>query len=186
MCAQLLEELAQPYPVPSQSPTRKRQRFRQKAPEIDVKQEQEEEKALQMDDRTSVFRSYHYSSAVETRTRKQVDGLGAQKFPRRSQVHLLRHTIDLDIENSVFTVLHQFVEKLKLKPQMPEDVADVLRKCALERDVICRSDLNMSQDWFRGRIHSDHELDVKNCSRFCVVDIFLASHMAYSASCSKF
>lgn len=145
ICAQLLEELAQPCSVLSQSPGRKRQRYRQKAPEAEVKQE-EEEKAPELDARTCVVRSYHYSSAVAARTRKQVDGHGAQKFPRRSQVHLLPHTIDVDIENSIFTVLHQLVAKLSLKPQMPQDLADVLRKCALEREVVCRSDLNMSQD----------------------------------------
>ena len=41
-----------------------------------------------------------------------MQGLGSQKFTRRAQLHLLSHAHGLDIQNSVFTVLTQLLDKL--------------------------------------------------------------------------
>lgn len=55
--------------------------------------------------KTKVQRTrYHYPEGFDNlRSRKQVDGLGAQKFSRRVQMALVGGTHDLDIENCMFT-----------------------------------------------------------------------------------
>ena len=92
----------------------------------------------------SCLRSYHYPGPETLRTRKQVSGVGAQSFPRRAQVHLLRETYDLDISNCVFTLLAQLQQRLQLTPSLPEDVQKTLDACVSDRDSVCRDTLKVS------------------------------------------
>ena len=67
--------------------------------------------------------------------RVQVQGLAAQSFGRQQQTHLLPKTGDLDIANSVFTVLNR---KLIDRPRgsrapMPAQVREALVACAEKR-----------------------------------------------------
>ena len=121
---------------------KKRRRQTAKAPEPDVKSEGEaSESALQCVTRPS---SYHYPSTPATmRSRKQVNELGAQKFPQRAQMFLFQGTHDLDIENSVFTILAQLLPKLELSPSLPDELSELLSRCATERAAVC-GDLGLS------------------------------------------
>ena len=62
----------------------------------------------------TLFLKFQYANPNTTllRTRKIVEGLGAQKFKRRAQAVLLAETIDLDIWNSVFALLSQLIKRL--------------------------------------------------------------------------
>ncbi|CAJ1441782.1 unnamed protein product [Effrenium voratum] len=90
--------------------------------------------------------SYHYSGPESVRSRKYVTGVGAQKFPRRAQMHLLRGTWDLDIENSVFAMLHQLLQELGPKPAMPAKAAAALADCAERRHHVIGEVLKMTKD----------------------------------------
>ena len=87
--------------------------------------------------------SYHYSGLGTARGRKHVDGTGAQKFTRRVQQILLPDTHDLDIENAIFTIMPQLLNRLELEPRMPEDCWEALRSCWTDRAGVC-SKLGMS------------------------------------------
>ena len=89
--------------------------------------------------------SYHYPETYPTfRSRKQVNGIGAQKFSRRAQMVLYQATHDLDIENSIFTLILQLLERLEVDPQVPEEVMEVLQRCVKNRSHLCRESLRMS------------------------------------------
>ena len=90
--------------------------------------------------KTKVQRTrYHYPEGFDNlRSRKQVDGLGAQKFSRRVQMALVGGTHDLDIENCMFTLLPQLLEKLQVDPEMPEEARGALLRCRDERAVVCQ------------------------------------------------
>jgi hypothetical protein len=60
---------------------------------------------------------------------------GVQGLPRRALKHLLPHTVDLDIENSIFVLIHQLLQKLDC-PMFPADFLAIIEKCALQRDVV--------------------------------------------------
>ena len=140
-CLSILKELTGPHIVSSQqSPARKR--LRCKVPEI--KQEREVKEEV-VEDAANKFTMreyrYEYPDTTVLRTRKMVAGLGAQKFTRRAQQHLLHHTHDLDIHNSVFTVLTQLLDKLKPVPPLPEDLRATLDRCASCRDQVCVEEL---------------------------------------------
>lgn len=62
-----------------------------------------------------------------------MSGVGAQKFSRRIQAILLTDTHDLDIENSLFTLIWQLLAKLDLEPQMPQEARDALQACFEDR-----------------------------------------------------
>ena len=122
---------------------RKRRRQSSKAPELDVKSEGEAVESAPQ----SVTRpiGYHYPVSPATmRSRKQVNGLGAQKFPQRAQMFLYQRTHDLDIENSVFTLLAQLLPKLELSPCLPDDLSELLRRCAMDRAAVCEKDLGLT------------------------------------------
>ena len=87
--------------------------------------------------------SYHYSGP-STRARKQVSGVGAQKFSRRIQAILLTNTYDLDIENSLFTLIWQLLAKLDLEPPMPQEARDALQACFENRSGVCTEKLQVS------------------------------------------
>ena len=61
--------------------------------------------------------------------------LGAQRCPRRVLVALVPHTVDLDISNCMFTIVHQLLN-MQEPTDVPEDVRDVIRRCAEERDEV--------------------------------------------------
>ena len=61
----------------------------------------------------------------------------AQGLPRRALKHLLRHTVDLDIKNSVFVLVHQLLQKLECS-MFPPDMMSVIERCALHRESACR------------------------------------------------
>ena len=60
-------------------------------------------------------------------------------------MHLASGSADLDIENALFTLMHQLMMKLKLSPPPPDVVLRTLRRCAQDRDGICAETLRMSK-----------------------------------------
>ncbi|CAE7603156.1 unnamed protein product [Symbiodinium natans] len=93
-----------------------------------------------------VQRSYSYSSAVSFRSRKQVVGLGVQRLCRRAQVRVAAGTVDLDVENALFTLMHQLITRLQLRPAPPNDVTETIRACAQDRDRVCKETLQLSKE----------------------------------------
>ena len=90
--------------------------------------------------------TYAYPNTTVLRTRKVVQGLGAQKFTRRAQQHLLSHTHDLDIHNSVFTVVSQLLDKLQIAPALPQGIRSALDRCVSDRDKVCSDELQTSRE----------------------------------------
>lgn len=86
--------------------------------------------------------TYRYTLAELVRTRKQSIGRSAQSCPRRVLRHLLPHTIDLDIENCMFTILHQLVKLMGIV--LPDDLQETLHMCAVQRDDVCSLHLKTS------------------------------------------
>lgn len=141
---------SRPETVKSQSPVSKRYRAKGPSPSRaagsqEVKEEPQVKQELEARDSGLLHKhfQYIYPSTTALRTRRIVDGLGAQKFTRRAQMVLLAGTHDLDISNCVFTLLSQLVQRLEVSPPMPEALNAVFTKCAESRDEIC-SDLKMS------------------------------------------
>ncbi|CAK9093350.1 Uncharacterized protein SCF082_LOCUS43912 [Durusdinium trenchii] len=58
---------------------------------------------------------------------------------------LLAETHDLDICNSVFTLLSQLVKRLEVTPALPKALGSVLTRLAESRDEICSTELNISK-----------------------------------------
>lgn len=81
--------------------------------------------------------TYHYSGLESLRSRKQADGVRAQKFSRRMQRVLLPGTHDLDIENSLFCLCSQLLSKMSPQPAMPEDAQEALVSCCKDRAGVC-------------------------------------------------
>lgn len=170
LCLGLLDKLSAPELVSSQrtqeSPARKRHRV--KSPDesgatgSDVKVEvKKEERMINWRQRQEVKQEllrvdvqewanvrchYAYPNTTGLRTRKTVDGLGAQKFTRRAQMPLLPHTHDLDIHNSVFTLLSQLLQKLDVSPRLPNNLATALERCVSARDQICLEELKVHRE----------------------------------------
>ncbi len=97
---------------------------------------------------------YHSTLGPLLRTRRHSDATGAQSCPRRVLVQLLPHTIDLDIENAMFTILFQLVQKLQV--DMPTDLMETLKQCALHRAEACRDLLRTSIPKGSGSIWIDY------------------------------
>ncbi|CAE7796366.1 unnamed protein product [Symbiodinium sp. CCMP2592] len=89
------------------------------------------------------------------RTRAYVKGDGAQKFSRRMLRVLCPQTVDFDIQNAVFVILQQLVQKLDVSSSMPQALLDILADCAAKRKEICENKLNLSEK--KGK-HLLHEL----------------------------
>eukprot|EP00435_Cladocopium_sp_Y103_P028911 s785_g7.t1 len=147
-CQSLLKKLSdERRPAASQaSPAKKR--LRTKAPEVEMKEEPVvKQEIADADGEMKVFpATYAYPETTTLRTRKIVQGLGAQKFTRRAQQHLLPHTHDLDIHNSVFTVMSQVLDKLQVDPALPQDVRSALDRCVSDRDKVCSDELRTTRE----------------------------------------
>ena len=79
------------------------------------------------------------------RTRAYVQGDGAQKFSRRMLRVLCPQTVDFDIQNAVFVILQQLVQKLDVSSSMPQALLDILADCAKKRQEVCENRLNLSE-----------------------------------------
>lgn len=161
LCESFLKSFNDPEPVMSQSPPAPaRKRHRIKGPSVEphaasdsqaVKQEPKVKREFPEDgdfEQGGVILKefqYAYPNTTVLRTRKIVEGLGAQKFTRRAQAVLLAETHDLDICNSVFTLLSQLVKRLGVAPPLPESLGSVLAKIAESRDEICSAELKISK-----------------------------------------
>ena len=73
-----------------------------------------------------------------------MEGAGVQKFSQRAHMYLVPDTHDLDIENSLFTMVLQLIQKLDLEPSPPEEIQSTLQKCAAERREVCRDILQVN------------------------------------------
>ena len=116
----------------------KRRRYTEKATEADVKAEE-------LPDRLARTCRYRYTGPETVRGRRQAEGVAAQSLSRRQQLHLLQHTWDLAITNSVFVVLSQLITLLAPEPAMPKDVQDTLLACAERRRDVCVDTLQMPE-----------------------------------------
>lgn len=77
------------------------------------------------------------------RARLQARSPASQGCPRRILTHLIPDTVDLDIENAMFILLHQLV--VRLKAAIPASCVETLRRCAEERDRIITDVLRMNR-----------------------------------------
>ena len=64
-------------------------------------------------------------------------------MPRRVLVHLCADTVDIDIENCMFTILHWIVSKVDIQPAMPPALMATLESCALHRDKCITEQLHV-------------------------------------------
>ena len=87
------------------------------------------------------------------RTRAYLQGFGAQSCSRKMLRFLCPATRDLDIENSVFTLLHQLLLKLGAKEELPEYIWEPLEQCAEARDDVCLSKLKTSVKLGKKMLH---------------------------------
>ena len=61
--------------------------------------------------------------------------VGAQLCPRRVLMALVPQTIDLDIVNCMFTLVHQLLARHEFA-ELPDEVRDTIRRCAEEREQL--------------------------------------------------
>eukprot|EP00435_Cladocopium_sp_Y103_P006661 s2897_g2.t1 len=118
---ELVEELG-----PSLERERKKRRQ-----EHDVKEEQEE---------VTVQCGYHYSGDTEVRTCKPERG----NFLAEHILFLLENTYDLDISNSMFTLLPQLMEKVDTQPALPGPLQEIMQRVRDDRTKLCEEDLGLS------------------------------------------
>lgn len=150
-CVSFLKRLEETTAIASSQQSPARKRLKVKSPRLEVKEEQavKQENAADGPDSESMRvleTKYKYPDTTNLRTRKMAIGLGAQKFTRRAQQHLLAHTHDLDIHNSVFTVLCQLLDKLQVSPVLPKDIQSALDRCVSSRDQVCKEELKVSRE----------------------------------------
>ena len=92
-----------------------KRRRQEPAPVAEVKEENENASSeAQQQVRQQHVTYYYPTTTPELRSRKQVEGAGVQKFSQRAQMYLVPDTHDLDIENSLFTMVLQLIQKLDL------------------------------------------------------------------------
>ena len=84
--------------------------------------------------------SYHYTALASIRTRKQASAFAAQRMSRRLQHVVLPHTHDLDIENSLFTLLPQLLTHFKPEPSMRRWTYVL---CGKDRARVCQEILSV-------------------------------------------
>ncbi|CAE7235509.1 unnamed protein product, partial [Symbiodinium sp. KB8] len=164
----LFDELLAEFAGSSQTPRSssfKRRRTKSKVL-LDVKEEAEDAKPC-FDETCCVQRTYTYPAVVSFRSRKSVRGTGVQKFCRQAQVHLTSGSVDLDIENALFTLMHQLMMKLKLSPPPPDVVLRTLRRCAQDRDGICAETLRMSKEDGKLLLIKIFNGELSNASIYC-------------------
>ena len=103
------------------SPVKKRRTGRRQAdPEVDM---------------VKTLATYRYTQD-NIRTRRQLSDMGSQRMTRAQLAVAVPHTVDLDIVNCSFTILHQLVEKMDPQ-QLSKKDRELLRRCALDRDALC-------------------------------------------------
>ena len=77
------------------------------------------------------------------RARLQATPPASQCCARRMLTHLIPETVDLDIENAMFTLLYQIV--LALKTEFPREQLETHRRCAQERDSVIQTELRTTR-----------------------------------------
>lgn len=87
--------------------------------------------------------AYRYSGPETIRARKQAAVFAAQRMSRRLQSVVLAHTHDLDIENSLFTLITQLIKRLDIDPGMPSEASEALDLCCTDRQQVCREILSV-------------------------------------------
>ena len=87
--------------------------------------------------------AYHYTLGGLVRTRAQAESPSAQGCSRRVLRVLLPHTIDLDVENCMFTLLHQIMMRLNLQCDIPERIHATMVALATRRDSVIQDDLHL-------------------------------------------
>ena len=80
--------------------------------------------------------TYRYTLSM-FRTRRQVDGTGAQTLSRVHCRVLLPDTIDLDIQNCCFSILRQMIDKVNPR-FFPDAERECLERCADDRAGVCK------------------------------------------------
>ena len=93
--------------------------------------------------RTSLSVEYRYTLEPDFRSRRIVQGVGAQSCPRRLLAIIAPHTVDLDIENCCFCLSLQILDKLEVRHGVPPEILDCVKKCATERESICEQCLQL-------------------------------------------
>ncbi len=139
--AKRLYETIRSLQVAGTAPSSPRRRMRRKA---SVSTDPSQETAVGPESRGRLTEQqvhYHYTMDRLIRTRRQADTVSAQGCSRRVLQVLCPHTVDLDIENCMFVLLDQLVQRLELHPPMPGSMRETLKRCAYDREVVCRDDL---------------------------------------------
>ena len=95
-----------------------------------------------------------FQGIVRTRAYARGPRIGAQRLPRLLQCLLCPDTHDLDIENSVFVVLHQLLRKLDVNDSIPSGVMETMEACAKHRSAVCREKPNLSVEKGKKVLHS--------------------------------
>ena len=131
--------LAQAETSTSSQPA-KRRRLRKSAPASSI---QESEQTLSTSPTAAHIR-YERSFHDLVRARAYARDAGAQCASRRLQRVLCPNTHDLDIQNSIFCLLLQLLQKLNTNHCIRQDVLDVFQRCAQDRAGVCSQELKTS------------------------------------------
>ena len=75
-------------------------------------------------------------------------------MPRLLQSLVCPNTHDLDIENSVFVVLRQLLDKLNVNKAIPSAVMETMASCAKNRSTVCREKLKLSVEKGKKVLHT--------------------------------
>ena len=79
----------------------------------------------------------------------------AQSMSRELQALILRDTVDIDIKNSIFTCLHQAMDRLSVLHQQEfKGPLDTLRALATDRAAFCQSELGVGDSDGKRLVHS--------------------------------
>ena len=67
---------------------------------------------------------------------------------KRLQKHAVDpHTLDLDIQNCAFYILHQIIEKTQPKPPLPKDLANMFEEATMNRPAfLTRLNVDATED----------------------------------------
>ena len=88
----------------------------------------------------------NYLRARSWRSRRHVDGLGAQKMQQLMQEATLPHTQDLDVKNMKFAIIPQIIARLGVKDEVLwKEELDHLRELGADRSEICKRELRVSE-----------------------------------------
>ena len=95
-----------------------------------------------------------FQDIVRTRAYAKGSKIGAQRMPRLLQSLVCPNTHDLDIENSVFVVLRQLLDKLNVNNAIPSAVMETMASCAKNRSTVCREKLKLSVEKGKKVLHT--------------------------------